>query len=306
MTNDYPPLSIVIPTLNEEGNLRTLLSRISEAMDSARITYEAIIVDDHSTDSTLELATALSDEYPLIVHRKKGERGKAGSLLEGFEYANYDIVCMIDADLQYPPESIIPMYMLLNNENADLVVSERKQTNKNSLRNLSSKAFNIIFIRMLFRIKYDTQSGLKVFRKRILKNMQLKPSPWSFDLEFIVRTLEQKYKILSYEINFAKRQSGQTKVHILAVSYELGKAALKVRRSTSIKRIRQHNKQNIAPKRLSMSLIIAFLTVLVWNSQLKIAEAKYTEQRTLTFLYIIKATQYSTSLKPPMKQEVLS
>src|SRR5438477_12455090 len=107
-------ISIIIPTWNEEGNIKTLVERINMAMKRTSITYEIIFVDDYSTDHTREIIQELSKKFHIRLLMKNGVKGKAQSLLEGFAAAQYELICMIDADLQYPPEAIPEMIMKIN------------------------------------------------------------------------------------------------------------------------------------------------------------------------------------------------
>jgi glycosyltransferase involved in cell wall biosynthesis len=107
-------ISIIVPTLNEAENLPLLFRRIDKALTKAAIPYEIIVVDDRSSDTTFEVASAAARSYNVTVVTKEGKRGKAFSLLQGFALAQYQIVCMIDADLQYPPEAIVLMWSSLS------------------------------------------------------------------------------------------------------------------------------------------------------------------------------------------------
>lgn len=268
MANISQSISIIIPTLNEADNIEMLFKRINDTMKQAHINYEIVLIDDNSTDNTLKLAKELKSTYPVKPILKNGKAGKAYSLLEGFEYAQYELVCMIDADLQYPPEAISEMYKLLIEKDADLVITERVQQKTSFIRQLSSKLFNLMFTRMLFGINYDTQSGLKLFKKSILDNMSLSPSPWSFDLEFIVRALENQYKIINYQIPFNERYAGQAKVHVLETAIELARASIKLRRDTSTKRVKINYKQNLEFNRgvlISLFLSIILLSPFILN-----------------------------------------
>jgi len=238
------PISIIIPTLNEAENLPRLMARIDKTMSDANISYEALLIDDNSKDNTVEVARNLEAYYPIRVQTKRGKRGKAFSLLEGFEAARHPLVAMIDADLQYPPEELAPMYELLNTSQADLIVTNRKQKKVSFIRQLSTKVFNTVFVRALFGVKFDTQSGLKLFRKRMLDSFTMKPSPWSFDLEFIVRAIENKYMIASHDIEFDERIHGETKVRLLNTTVELAKASVDLRWRTSQSRIREGLRAN--------------------------------------------------------------
>ena len=82
-------ISIIIPTLNEGGNIKTLVKRIDNSLTRENITYQLIFIDDHSTDDTLKEIEALISYYPIEYYSKKGKAGKAFSILEGIEYAKY-------------------------------------------------------------------------------------------------------------------------------------------------------------------------------------------------------------------------
>ncbi len=237
-------ISIIVPTLNEAGNIQPLLERINKAFDDSDITYEVVFIDDHSSDHTKQNILNLALKHPVRLFDKNGERGKAYSLLQGFQLARYDVLCMIDADLQYPPEAIVPMFRMLQTENADLVISEREDHATSRLRQLSSKMFHFVFTRLLFGFDYDSQSGLKLFKKSVVDGMHLNPTPWSFDLEFIVRALEKDCRILRYPIPFSERHSGAAKIKLAAVTYELAKAAVMLRLNSSTDKVRQAYRRN--------------------------------------------------------------
>lgn len=240
-----PTVSVIVPTLNERGNISLLLERIDSALRPARLSYEVVIIDDYSTDGTYELAQDLSATYPVAVYRKRGDRGKAFSILEGVSRARAGIICMIDADLQYPPEEIVPMARLLMNNDADVVLSNRLVQDTGPLRRLATRVYNLVFARMLFGIDYDTQSGLKVFRKEIFDDVELNPSPWSFDLEFILQCLLREYRILTHDINFGKRYSGEAKLKVVKATFELTRASLQLSSQLPRRRIRMAYQANV-------------------------------------------------------------
>jgi dolichol-phosphate mannosyltransferase len=239
-------VSIVVPTLNEAENIAVLISRIARAMQGADISYEVVIVDDRSRDDTIAIAEKLASTYPIRVMIKQGKPGKAYSLMQGFKASKYDIIAMIDADLQYPPEEIVSMYRLLRDKHADVIVTRRLDNRDTSvLRRLCTKVYNLLFVRLLFGIDFDTQSGLKLFRKSVLSNFTMAPSPWSFDLEFLVRSLENSFRIISHEIIFVKRVAGDTKVKLLSTTLELAQASIRLRLRTSLPKIREGDRTNV-------------------------------------------------------------
>jgi dolichol-phosphate mannosyltransferase len=256
MKQHMQPISVIVPTLNEADNLTLLFARIDKSLSQVNIDYEIVVIDDHSTDGTVEVAKQADPKYNVRVYLKQGTPGKAFSLLEGFSVATYELVCMIDADLQYPPEAIPLMYHKLQYCEADIVVTERVDNKTSALRRLSSFVFNAVFTRMLFGINYDTQSGLKLFRKSILNTIYLSPSPWTFDLEFIVRSLEQGYSIVSQQIEFSERNAGVPKVKLLSATVEIASGSYKLWRNSSSKHVKSSYKRSEWLQRSFVSLAL--------------------------------------------------
>lgn len=221
-------ISVVIPTLNEEGNVRALVGRLDAAFSRARIGYELVFIDDHSADRTRDILRNLAEDYPVSVYLKQGARGKAQSLLEGFAQARYELVGMIDADLQYPPEAIPEMIEKIQS-GFDVVVVSRRERHVSFVRKVFSKTFAFLFVRLLHGFNFDVQAGLKVFRKSVIREIKIKPTPWTFDLEFLVRARHAGYSITSIDIVFDERTAGVSKVNLLRTSIEIGWNAIKLR-----------------------------------------------------------------------------
>ncbi|OGH10549.1 MAG: hypothetical protein A2857_06675 [Candidatus Levybacteria bacterium RIFCSPHIGHO2_01_FULL_36_15] len=221
-------LSVVIPTWNEEKNIQELIKQIDSSLSGCGIVYEIIFIDDHSTDKTRDAIFYHEKKYPVRMFSKKGKRGKAQSLIEGFSNAKYNLICMIDADLQYSPEYIPEMLKKIN-RNTDIVVAKRTEQKTSLLRQIISKAFSLFFGKILHGMPYDVQSGLKVFKREILERVNLDPSPWAFDLEFLVKAQNAGYTIKSSGIVFRPRYAGKEKINILKASFEIGLSAIKLK-----------------------------------------------------------------------------
>lgn len=221
-------ISVIVPTLNEEGNAVDLVRRLYDALSHAGFEYEIIVIDDHSIDGTRSKFEKLGETYPVFVYLKQGKRGKAYSILEGFEYARYDTVAMIDADLQYPPEALPDMCARLE-AGADIVVASRVDRETSFLRRLLSRGFALVFSRFLHGLDCDVQSGMKVFRKAVTREVKVTPDPWTFDLEFLLLARNYGYEIASHGIVFAERIHGESKIHFWKAVSEIGWNALKLR-----------------------------------------------------------------------------
>jgi glycosyltransferase XagB len=221
-------LSVIIPAFDEENNILPLMQRLDIAMKEGGIEYEVIFVDDRSTDKTAERIKQLQNIYPVYYQKKIGKQGKAFSLLEGIPRAKFPNVAIIDADLQYPPE-YLPVMLDMLDIGWDVVVGDRKERGTDPVRKIASYVFKYIFAKLLHGLDLDTQSGLKVFRKEVYYRTNIEPSPWTFDLDFLLQSRNAGYKITSYPINLDERLSGRTKVKTLKAAWEIGWTAIKTK-----------------------------------------------------------------------------
>ena len=120
--NKFKGISIIIPVLNERENISELIQRIVSTMVVTRYRFEIVFINDHSSDNTRKTIEKYADVYPIRVYNKKGPPGKAQSILEGVGRAKYDLICMINGDLQYPPEAIRLMVNKIEEGN-DVVIA---------------------------------------------------------------------------------------------------------------------------------------------------------------------------------------
>jgi len=115
-------VSIVIPTYNEKDNVTALVERLGKALAGRK--YEIVFVDDNSKDGTAEAARAMAAKYPVRVIVRTTERGLASAVVHGFHNTTGDIIGVIDADLQHPPEVVADLVKAIEN-GADLAIGSR-------------------------------------------------------------------------------------------------------------------------------------------------------------------------------------
>ncbi len=221
-----PKISIVVPTYNESENIELFLKRLGSSLKKTKHTFEVIFIDDHSTDGTYEYLQNFSKKTASVsVMTKQGKKGKSFSLLEGFAKAKGDIIVMIDSDLQYPPEAIPHMILLL--DTADIVVANRVRYSGPRIRQIQSFVFKNIIGRLLYGLRHDVQSGLKVFKRDVTQILTFTPhSGWAFDLEFLHRARQAGFQIVNHDIDFSHREKSSSKVSPLKAAWEVGIHAL--------------------------------------------------------------------------------
>ena len=168
-------ISIVVALLNEEESLPELVSWIVSVMDREKFTYEMIMVDDGSTDSSWAVIKRLSESNPAIRGISfRRNYGKSAALYHGFKAAEGRVVVTMDADLQDSPEEIPELYRMVTEEGYDIVSGWKKQRFDNKLtKNLPSKLYNWT-ARKITGIKlHDMNCGLKAYRNEVVKNIEV-------------------------------------------------------------------------------------------------------------------------------------
>ena len=172
---DTKDLSIVVALLNEEESLPELVSWIVSVMDREKFTYEIIMVDDGSTDSSWSVIKKLSETNPAIRGISfRRNYGKSAALYHGFKTAEGRVVVTMDADLQDSPEEIPELYRMVTEDGYDIVSGWKKQRFDNKLtKNLPSKLYNWT-ARKITGIKlHDMNCGLKAYRNEVVKNIEV-------------------------------------------------------------------------------------------------------------------------------------
>ncbi len=164
-------LSVVIPVMNEEENIKPLLKAIREALKN--IDYEVILVDDGSEDNTVEELKKYKDERTKIIVLNRNY-GQTTAIAAGIKESRGDIVALMDGDLQNDPRDIPLMMERLEKEGWDVVAGIREDRKDGLLlRKIPSKIANFI-IRKTTKVDIkDYGCTLKVFKKEVAKNLDL-------------------------------------------------------------------------------------------------------------------------------------
>lgn len=164
-------ISVVVPVMNEEDNVKPLFDNIKAALQGQD--YEAIIVDDGSTDRTVELMKEEADERFRIVVLKKNY-GQSTAMAAGISEAQGDYIATMDGDLQNDPSDIPMMMEMMDNEGWDLVHGKRANRQDGMfLRKVPSKIANSIIRNSTDVHISDYGCTLKVFKQDIAKNLGL-------------------------------------------------------------------------------------------------------------------------------------
>ncbi len=213
-------VSVVVPTRNESGNINPLLTNIRNAFYGRSI--EVIFVDD-STDETPQVVEAAIERFPFqhvrLIHRPPEARkgGLGSAVVLGLRAAQAEYACVIDGDLQHPPEVIPQLLKKAVEASADLVVATRRSeqsrvTGLSLARNLISRGLDLVaraFFRRQLRGVSDPLTGFFLARVKALDLDVLRPDGFKILLEILVRNPGLKKAEVPF--HFGERYSGESK-----------------------------------------------------------------------------------------------
>lgn len=169
-------LSIIVPLFNEEESLPELTAWIHQVATTHNYTYEVILVDDGSYDTSWEVIERLRAEDAEHIKGIKFQRnyGKSAALNEGFKMALGKVVVTMDADLQDSPEEIPEFMDMILNQKYDLVSGWKKKRFDNTVtKNLPSKLFNGVTSKISGIKLHDFNCGLKAYNNKVIKSLEI-------------------------------------------------------------------------------------------------------------------------------------
>lgn len=207
-------VSIIVPTLNEAVNLAPLLSRIETAM--AGRSYEVVIVDDNSRDGTPHLCKRLAQTYPLrLVCRQVPVGGLSGAVLRGMKSARGDVLVVMDADLQHPPEKIPELLAALSN-GAEFAMGSRyveggsTEQGWGRWRKVNSRLATLLSKAFAGELR-DPMSGFFALNAASFRQAKrLNPVGYKIALELLCKCGVKK--VAEVPISFGCRQAGTSKL----------------------------------------------------------------------------------------------
>ena len=215
-----PRASIIIPTFNEAENLPVLLERLTQVLGPTAGHYELIVVDDDSPDKTWLVAEAARRRYPQlrVIRRTSGEKGLAPAVVAGWQQARGELLGIIDADLQHPPEVLVRLIESFEDASVDVAIASRYASDAphlrwNPARKWISQGASHLAQAVLPPQAHgvtDPMSGFFVIRRHVIQGVTLQPKGYKILLEVLSRGRYGRVAELSYE--FGRRHRGQSKL----------------------------------------------------------------------------------------------
>ncbi len=211
-------LAVIIPTYNEAENIPMLFERCFSSL--AGLDFELVVVDDNSPDGTADVAERLGAAHGNVkVIRRPAKAGLASAVLDGIRATNAEVVAVIDADLQHPPELLPLMYSMIL-RGYDLVIASRyikgsRIEDWSITRELISE-IAITIAHLLFpktRKVKDITSGYFMIKRDLIYNIRITPVSFKILLVILV-SINDFSKVLEIPYVFCKRKYGKSKLNL--------------------------------------------------------------------------------------------
>jgi glycosyltransferase involved in cell wall biosynthesis len=204
-------LSVVVPVHNEERNVAPLLAELAGVLDGLEDGWEAVFVDDGSTDGTFGALTRLHAERDNVrVVRLRRNFGKAAALAAGFEHSRGDVVVTIDGDGQDDPAEI-PRLLAKLDEGFDLVSGWKTRRRDPLARRLLSRVFNATASWVSGLRLHDVNCGLKAYRAEVAHGLNLYGELHRF---LPVLAHQEGYRVAELPVNHRPRLHGRSRYGI--------------------------------------------------------------------------------------------
>lgn len=197
--------SYVIPTYNEEGNIKALHDELKKVADELDGEYEIIFINDGSKDNTLKVLQEIPNISIINLQRNYGQ---TTALDAGFKHASGEYIITLDADMQNDPNDIPKMLDILHEQDVDVVVGWRKdRKDKNGIKVLTK--IGRFFRKVLINDSvHDTGCTLRVYSHAAAKSLDIQGEMH----RYIVTLLRWKgFRIAEMVVNHRERHSGSSK-----------------------------------------------------------------------------------------------
>ena len=210
--------ALIVPTLNEAENIDRILRELTDVLSATQYDYEIVVVDDGSTDGTVEQVRDWTKRDPRIrLISRVGERGLAGAVLYGWSQSQANLLGVIDGDLQHPPE-LLPE-LLKATEEADIAIASRYAGNHgtkgwNPLRAAVSRLSTLAAAPLIYKKDLrvtDPMSGFFIIHRRCIDGLTFQTTGFKLLLEILVRGRIRTAQEIPY--HFGLRRAGRSKAN---------------------------------------------------------------------------------------------
>ena len=208
MTETKPNISLFFPVYNDENTVRIVANRALELLEEVADSYEVIIVDDGSPDSSGDIADQLASEFEEItaVHHDQN-RGYGAAMKTGIAATKYEIICMIDGDNEYDVFDLKKMLTVRNYYM--LVIAFRYRKLYSTKRIFISFVYNAV-LRIVFKSPFrDISTGIRMINRAVLDDVELTSNSPFIGAELTLKSMLRGFPVGEVGIQTFPRDFGQ-------------------------------------------------------------------------------------------------
>jgi glycosyltransferase involved in cell wall biosynthesis len=205
-------LTVVIPAFNEEASLREFLPDVVKYCDDRA--WKLVLVDDGSTDDTLDVLEGFAQPGQVSVIHHKLNRGYGGAIKSGVSVADTDYVVTIDADGQHYPEDIETLFDALISCDADLMVGSRRGLQSASMyRDIGKRLIRRVANFLLDVHIHDINSGMKIYDTELAQRyLRLCPDSMAYSEVITLVFISRRHRVEEHPIRIRQRIAGESTI----------------------------------------------------------------------------------------------
>jgi dolichol-phosphate mannosyltransferase len=200
-------LTIIIPTLNEAGNIGELITRARGVLDPLGVAYEILIMDGGSTDQTREEAAAAGARP--VLHE---DVGYGAALRQGFREAQGAYIITMDSDLSHEPEFIATLWKA--RDSADILIASRYAAGGSAdmprFRRVLSVILNLVFTTVLWIPVRDISSGFRLYRRTAIQSIECRARNFDVLEEILIKLYLAGHAVAEVPFNYRPRKEGKS------------------------------------------------------------------------------------------------
>jgi len=207
MTETKPNISLFFPVYNDENTVRIVANRALELLEEVADSYEVIIVDDGSPDSSGDIADQLANEFDEItaIHHARN-RGYGAAMKTGIDASQYEIICMIDGDNEYDVFDLKKMLKVRNYYM--LVIAFRYRKLYSTKRIFISFVYNAV-LRIVFKSPFrDISTGIRMINRAVLDDVELTSNSPFIGAELTLKSMLRGFPVGEVGIQTFPRDFG--------------------------------------------------------------------------------------------------